>query len=57
MCRRRVKTSLLLLVNVQVSSIRISAFVMPLVDHLFLIQSRAFAHFVAPVDVLRSTSV
>ena len=51
------KTSLLLLVNVQVSSIRISAFVTPLVAHLFLIQSRAFAHLVAPVDVLRSTSV
>ena len=51
------KTSLLLLVNVQVALILISAFVIPLVDHLFLIQSRAFAQSVAPVDVLRSTSV
>ena len=33
-------TSLLLFWNVQVVSIRISAFVMPLVDHRFLIQSR-----------------
>ena len=49
--------SLLLFWNVQVVSIRISAFVMPLVDHRFLIQSRALAQSVAPVAVLRSTRV
>ena len=49
--------SLLLLVNVQVVSILISGFVIPLVAHRFLIQSRALAQSVAPVEVLRSTSV
>ncbi len=50
-------TSLLVLLNVQVVLILISAFVIPLVDHRFMIQSRAFAQRVGPVDVLRSTSV
>ena len=44
--------SLLRLLNVHVTSMRINAFVIALAGHVFLIQSRAFAHFVAPAFAL-----